>query len=259
MAGISSAGGELKLPIGESPRSIRPDINRELQSVYNALHISNAYLTALREEFEGSDAQDPSESLKFRRTFVGIAGNAIKEGDLCCVIGNRVRPGVGTAFYRNIIDVPPPYVRLNFNLTGLRSDVGERFTHVFVALSAAAAGAQVTVGVGPGVIRVPGIKCGALVWGKSSRGSVGFGGTTNNDPIYYSVNSRPFTADGAIYASNNRRNESVGDLSFPSEGVRLPGYPTFSGTNSTMGVAYFFPVGICIRDDYVLISDFKAG
>lgn len=259
MAGISSAGGELKLPIGESPRSIRPDINREMQSVYNALHISNAYLTALREDIEGSDAQDPSESLRFRRTFVGIAGNALKEGDLCCSIGNRIYAGVGTAFSRSIIDVPPPYVRLNFNLTGLRSDVGERFRHVFVALSEAGAGAPVTVGVGPGVIKVPGIKCGSLVWGKSSRGSVGFGGTTNKDPLYYSVSSRPFTGDGAIYANNNRRNVTVGDISQPAEGVRLPGYPTFSGTNSTIGVAYFFPVGVCIKDDYVLISDFKEG
>src|SRR5690606_18102301 len=159
-------------------------------------------------------------------------GNTLKTGDLCCTIGDKVYAGVGTAFYRSIIDVPPPYVRLNFNLTGLRTDVGERFTHVFVALSDASPGGAVTVGVGPGVIKVDGIKCGALVWGKSSRGSVGFGGTTNNDPVYYTVSSRPFTGDGAIYASNNRRNESVGDLSVASEGVRLPGYPTFSGTNS---------------------------
>ena len=259
MAGISSAGGELKLPIGESPRAIRPDINREMQSVYNALHISNAYLTALREDIEGSDAQDPSQSLKFRRTFAGIAGNTLKTGDLCCVIGNRVYAGVGTAFYSGLINVPPPYVRLNFNLTGLRTSAGERFTHVFVALSDADPENAVTVGVGPGVIKVEGIKCGALVWGKSSRGSVGFGGTTNDDPIYYTVSSRPFTGDGAIYANNNSRIEAVGSLSIASEGVRLPGYPTFSGTSSTMGVAYFFPIGVCIRDDYVLISDFKSG
>lgn len=259
MAGISSAGGELKLPIGESPRSINPEINRELQSVYNALHISNAYLTALRQEFEGSDAQDPSESLRFRRTFTGIAGSTLKPGDLCCTLGNFVYAGVGTEFGSGIINLPPSYVRLNFNYTGTRGAVAERFTHVYVALSEAAPGAEVEVGIGPGVIKVDGIKCGSLVWGKSSRGSVGYGGTSNNDPIYYIVNGRPLLHDGSVYAANNPRTEKVGDLNFAAEGVRVAGYPTFSGTNSTAGVAFFHPVGICIKDDYVLISDYKVG
>lgn len=259
MAGISSAGGELKLPIGESPRAISPEINRELQSVYNALHISNAYLTALRQEIEGSDSQDPAQSLRFRRTFKAIAGSTLKPGDLCCTLGNFVYAGVGTVFTSGIINLPPPYVRLNFNYTGTRGSVGERFTHVYVALTDAAPGAEVEVGVGPGVIQVDGIKCGSLVWGKSAQGSVGYGGTANGDPIYYTVSSRPLQHDGNVYAANNPRTEAVGSLTFAAEGIRVAGQPTFSGTSSTAGVVYFHPVGICIRDNYVLITDYKVG
>ena len=257
MAGISSAGGELKLPIGESPRSIRPDINRELQSVYNALHISNAYLTALREEFEGSDAQDPAESLKFRRTYTGVAGAAIQAGNVCCAIGNAIYPGVGTTSPSGTSAQPALQLwhRSFPRYTGLRSDFGLRELQFNVALEAAAPGAPVKVGIGPGVIRVPGTICGQLLWAREALGLVARASTVNGGPFGLFLFDRPVVGDGALFTSNPT-GASDGQA---WERVNLPGYPFQSGDWAYRGSSYFHPVAICIRNDYVYFFDYKVG
>lgn len=259
MAQLGSAGSELKLPIGQVPRSVAPELGRELQAIYNALHITNEYMTALRRDIEGSDAQDPSQSLKFRRTFNGIAGRELKLGDMVCAVGDRIYPGIGTNNWSGRVNIPPTYVRLNNSLTGLRSDSPADNYGYMVAMADAAPGAPVKVGVGPGVLSIPGIKCGAIIWAKAARGIIARGGTNNNDPVYFNVNSRPLVGDGSIYLNSNRRNVSVGDLSIPSEGTTLPGYPQSSGSTITIGIIHFYPVGICIKDNYLFLYDHIEG
>lgn len=256
MAQLGSAGAQLKLPIGQSPRSITPEINRELQAIYNALHISNEYLMALREEIEGTDAQDPSQSLKFRRTFWSTAGTTIKAGDVCCVIGNRIFPGVGTTSAAGTSSQPALQLwhRSNPRYTGLRTDFGLRITHILVALTDASPAQPVQVASGPGVIRVPGVKCGQLIWAQAALGLVARASTVNGGPFGLFLFEQPVLGVGLIYTVNPTG--SSGDM--PWEGVPISGYPFESGTWVYRGSVYFYPVAVCIRDDYILFNDFKA-
>lgn len=256
MAQLGSAGGQLKLPIGQSPRAISPDINRELQAIYNALHISNEYLTALREEIEGNDDQDPSQSLKFRRTFWSTAGTTIKAGDVCCAIGDRIFPGVGTTPAAGASNQPALQLwhRTYPRYTGLRSDFGLRITHILVALTDADPAQPVKVGSGPGVIRVPGILCGQLIWAQAALGLVARASTINGGPFGLFLVEQPVLGVGLVYTSNPR-GDSAG---VPWEGVPMAGYPFESGSWVYRGSTYFYPVGIAIRNDYILFNDFKA-
>lgn len=261
MTGISSAGGELKLPIGQSPRAIEVNINRELQKVYNAIHTTNGYLTALREEFEGTDSQDPSQSLKFRRLFWGDAGAKLSAGDVCCTIGNKVYPGVGTN--DPLAESTNPGLSLWHRYypfyTGLRSDFNLKALQFFIALTDAEEGERVKVGVGPGVVKIEGIECGTLVWALGAQGIVARANTTNGGPLGLFLVDRPLYNNGSMFANNITGTQISGTDTIYFEGIRLSGYPNESGEWVYRGTNYFYPIGICIKDDYVLISDHKEG
>lgn len=253
MAGISSAGGELRLPIGQSPKSTRPVINQELQPVYNALHIANEYLSALRAELEGNDSQDPSVSMRFRFKFKSTAAVAISVGNIVCVSGNYVYKGVGSTGAR--VGAWTQSGGDGWNRS--RAELGVAPTHFYVALTAAAAGQEIEVGVGPGVINVPGLACGQLIWGKDWRDiRAGRDANTNLNQLV----SQNILNDGNLYTSNIIRTLSFTGGYYQSEGQLIgaganPNW--FGGLDYYTFFAFLHPVGIVIKNNYLLLFDYK--
>lgn len=229
----------LDIRLGQSPNVANPQMQMELQGIYNALHILNGYLDGLRQELEGTDSQDPSESLRFRRRFEGVAAQPIAAGDIVSpyasgiVKGLHVSPGVVTRVWNPAFGAPS---------RGMISQA--RYTPL-VALADAAVGDKLMVGVPPGVIKVPGAKCGQVVWACAAIGTFGAGGATNGTRTYYSTNGHYLTGLGNIYTDVGQNAIGLG-----------PGGWYRSGDFNFYYMQCYWPIGIAIANDFVILRDF---
>jgi hypothetical protein len=151
------------------------ELYEELTGVYNAIHLLNQYLDRLRTGTTGGGGseQTPDVSAGFTRFFVVKALQTIVKGDL-------ISPHIGTEGYvKGVL------------ANGLSSSAVA--LNVGVALTDAAIGEDVRIGVGPGVIAVPGALPGQQLWGINSRTT---GGTYAGVGTLY-VNN-PGTVSGAV-------------------------------------------------------------
>lgn len=155
-----------RLPLLQSPE--QPELYEELVQMYNAIHLLNQYLDRLRTTAEGGGGseQDPDISAGFTRFFVMKALQPITKG-------NIISPNVGSDGY------------VNGTLANSLGS-GALALNTGVALTDAAVGQDVRIGVGPAVIKVPGALPGQQLWGINSRrtdGSyAGVGALYTSDP-----------------------------------------------------------------------------
>lgn len=119
-------------PVGSDPA-----LFNQLVPIYNAIHILNAYLDALRLSLEGGDPdKPPDEEMRFVRGFWTIADDDIDQGKVVTIRSTGVKIGCGK------MDRPGMYDSM---FTG-------------IALTTAARGEKVRVGVGPAILEITGFK-----------------------------------------------------------------------------------------------------
>ena len=159
-----SAGKGYKSPInlglGQMPKTDNSDIFPEMVEVYNAIHLLNAYLDNLRDQFDiGKKGSPPDEQLPFKHGLWGRARTDIKAGEVVTYDGaaDDIHLGVILTMKRTAV---PPY---GFALTDAKE------------------GEQVQMGIGPAIIKVGDIKRHEALWagdpesgyaGKLIRGSM---------------------------------------------------------------------------------------
>lgn len=250
MAGIN-------LHLSVSPIYQNPRYSYELQSVYNSLHTLNAYAGALKNAIgngggnsEVVDGEDPNISLPFVTSFWATALQAITPGAIISNLNGGMVNGVLSS------EPFPVFVDSGSTIgsTGSRRLLGVVPLEFFIAITAAAPGEKVQVGVGPGITKVNGAKCGKIIWAVDSRSIYSERRANTVDQI---VRRRDILNNGGLYLNN-----IIGRYAFASGGgYNWEGFwtqsPGHSGNQYTYNRAYLYPVGICIKDDYVLFSDYK--
>lgn len=248
---IGRAGSSLNIRLGQSPDIKDPALNSEFQQVFNALHLLSQYMDILRENLESAPGQTPAESVRFRRRFWAVALQDIAIGAVVSAYGTGIVNGVSAT--------PPPVVvgdsGVTIGSTGNRTMFTQTPRQFFIAVTAAAAGELVQVGVGPGILQVTGAKCGQLVWGVSALSCNGYRDANTFNQITF---AGQLVNNGGLYLDN-----VIGTYTFPSgggykwEGYWLDGFPYNSGGTYYYARAFLFPIGVCVSDSFVLFSDYK--
>jgi hypothetical protein len=248
MAEIGSAGSPLELKLGQAARAKDPQVNYEMQLIYNSVHLLGQYLEVLRQDLEGTDSDIPSESLKFLRKISVEAGQDIVAGNVCCVIGNLAYKGVGTT---------PPVGAVNdgavtIGSTGTRSLFGVNDTQFYIAVEDASAGSFVSLGVPQGAVQIAGAKCGQIVW---AAGAQSIWTKRQANTAVQILFSRPFTGEGSLFLSNPIQTFTfAAGGGYRWEGYWMPGFPYQSGSEYNYNRNFLYPIGICIVDNFALIS-----
>lgn len=252
MAGmIGTAGTPINIRLGQVPNIKDPALNNEFQQIYNALNLLSQYMAVLRENLESAPGQTPSESVRFRRKFWATALQPITVGAVVSAYGTGIVNGVSANLpFSSVGDSG-----VTIGSTGNRDMFGVRPQEFFIALTAAAEGELVNVGVGPGVIAVTGAKCGNLVWGVAALSCL-----THRDANTFTQFSSPghLVNNGGLYLAN-----ITGKYTFPTgggynwEGFWMPGYPNNNGGTYYYDRAFLYPIGVCVSDGFVLFSDYK--
>lgn len=143
----------VNIGLGQVPTTQDPAIFTEMTEVYNAIHLLNQYLDQLRivAEGGGGSGQAPDVTMPFNRFFVATALVNIQIGDPVCPASVGGLNGIILGALSNDRTVQA----CNSNFCGL-------------ALTAALAGQDVRVGVGPAIVAFPGAVSGQLIWAYSS-------------------------------------------------------------------------------------------
>lgn len=236
MAQISGAGTPIDIKLGQSPTIKQPALNYELQGVYNALHILSQYLENLRAGFEGSDDQTPAENIRFLKFVNAPAKQEITAGQIVTVDFDDGKVIKGTSWgdirfggYDDSIGRERRYI------TGMVQ------TFFGIAQNDAAIGEDVSIGIGPGILKVTGAISGQQVWAYTAKGAVYDSNSAYDDPIVLGFD---YSHNGNLY------------LAYPYM-YNIPGYPKpVSEFRNIQGKAMASPVGIAVANDYVLFSDF---
>lgn len=158
MAEIGGYRSPVDLGLGQVPLTTDPDIFNQMVEVYNAIHLLNQYLDQLRVVAEGGggSGQTPEESMPFNRFFVGPAIQAIPIGSPVCPSNVTGENGIILGALANQFTAANP----TSNFCGL-------------ALTSAAIGEDVRVGLGPASISMTGTLSGNVIWAYSSRATNG--------------------------------------------------------------------------------------
>lgn len=249
---IGRAGAKLNIRLGQSPEYKDPQLDTDLQQMYNALHLLSQYMDILRENLESAPGQNPAESIRFRRTFWAPARQNIVQGAIVSSWDHGIVNGVlTTQGTSTIVDGA-----VSIGSTGTRELIGLIQQQAMVALTDATAGQLVQVGVGPGVTQITGAKCGQLVWASDARYVSSYRQANESSTQY--VYARELTGNGGIYLSNPLgRWVSASGFGYNWEGYWRAGFPYNSGGTYYYSRAFLYPVAVCISDGFVLFTDFK--
>ena len=158
MADIGGYRSPVDLGIGQVPLTSDPEIFNQMVEVYNALHLLNQYLDQLRITAEGGggSGQTPAESMPFNRFFVAPALQVITVGSPICPSNVTGDNGI-----------------INGALANQFTGVNPTSNFCGVALTSAAIGEDVRVGIGPASIIMAGAVAGNVIWAYSSRATNG--------------------------------------------------------------------------------------
>lgn len=200
MAEMGGYRSPVDIGLGRMSNVQDPELFGEFTDIYNSIHLLNAYLDRLRLLAEGGGSgQAPSATMPFNRFFVGAALQDIAIGDTVAPSGITGENGILKGALPHIVNSSAPLC----NFCG-------------IALTAALAGEDLRVGVGPAILEVPGATGGSYVWSYSSRTTSGLA-----------------SGLGGLYLSN-------------------PG----AGTGVNGGTAYAMPVAIGVTENYALFGQF---
>lgn len=251
---IGTAGSTLDIKLGQSPNIADPQVNVEVQEIYNALHLLSSYMAVLRENLESADGQNPAESIRFRRTFWATALQAITIGAVVSSVPGGVVNGVGASAPLGSAVADSA---VTIGSTGNRTLFGVVQQQFFIALTAAAPGELVQLGVGPGVLELSSAKCGQLIWGVSAK-SIRTYRDANTLPQI--IVGQDLVGNGGLYLQNVTTKFYAPNPVFTYynwEGFWLPGFPYNDGGVYYYNRAFLYPIGVCIQDGYVMFSDYK--
>ena len=249
---IGRVGTPLNIRLGQSPNIDDPATNVELQQVYNALHLLSEYMAALRENLESADGQTPSESIRFRRTFWATAAQTITTGAIVSCFDNAVYNGVYSRnpaigiYSDSSVTVGSTGSRALFNLVPLMFGL---------ALTDAAPGELVRIGIGPGVIQLATAKCGQIVWAVDAKAVFTTRAANDANQVYSGV--RTLVNNGGLYLANVTGSYAFVGATAHWEGYWMPGFPNAGGGGYNYNRAFLYPIGVCIADGYVMFSDYK--
>lgn len=196
MSSTSGYRSPVNLPIGQIPLTTDPELYEEFTDVYNAIHLINQYLDKLRIIAEGGGSgQTPAETLPFNRFFTATALEPITAG---MPVAPSQRAGENGVI---------PGALANAYTSGAPVSL-----FCGIALTDAAIGAQLRVGVGPAALEVPGAIGGGFVWAYSSLATNG---------LHFN--------DGGLYVTNPGAKTIAGNTAYPMPvaTVLTPGYALF--------------------------------
>lgn len=238
MAGnIGVPANSLDLHLGQSPNLKDPQFNAELQGIYNAIHTLNGYTEALRQELEGTDSQVPSESLRFRKRFEAVAGQAIVAGAVVCPAGSVFINGMhetwsyaGGALHPN-----PENLRV-------------RCTTPFIALTGAAAGETFKVGVPVGILQIEGAVQGQIYYAVSAYEKTRYSGALNGNRFFHGYYGASPYGYGALTPNAPAQGSFTQTRRQVTNRWRAGDWIYESSLE-------YWPVGICVRPGFVLIKD----
>lgn len=252
-AQIGQAGSAVNLRLGQSPTIQDPAYTTEFQLIYNALHLLGEYMDVLRENLESTPGQTPSESVRFRRSYWAPAVQAITAGSVVSPVAGGIVNGVLSSEPKvsSYTDSAP----LGASTTN-RATLGVDLREFGIALTSAAIGEMVQVGIGPGITQISGALCGQLIWGVDSRS---IRSTAPSASPTRTFAGRDLVGNGGVYLANVTGSYAVVGATYHWEGYWLPGYPivSSSGGTSVYNSAYLYPIGVCVSDGYVLFRDYE--
>lgn len=247
---IGQAGSILNLRLGQNPSIQNPRYATEFQLIYNALHLLGQYMDVLRTNLESAPGQTPSESVRFRRTFWSTALQPITLGSIVSSYPGGVVNGVASGPLKS---TSTDQIEEQVGGTGNRRAWGLESQMFGIALTDAAIGEPVQVGIGPGITQVTGSKSGQLIWGVDSL-SVNSRRQANTAGNFYT--GRSLVGNGGVYLNNiTSRHVFVGGY-VNHEGYNASGYPFNSGGYYYSSNIYLYPIGVCVVDGYVLFKDY---
>jgi hypothetical protein len=247
---IGQAGSVLNLRLGQNPSIQNPRYTTEFQLIYNALHLLGQYMDVLRRNLESAPGQTPSESVRFRKTYWAEALQPITLGSVVSGFAGGIINGVASS---DVKYSPSFQIEEQVGGTGNRRTWGIEAQMFGIALTDAAIGEMVQVGIGPGITQVTGSKCGQLIWGVDSR-SVNSQRAANTAGNYFT--GRTPVGNGGVYLNNIITQWYTTGGYVNHEGYNAPGYPFNSGGNYYSSNIYLYPIGVCVFDGFVLFKDY---
>lgn len=198
---ILNYSSPVNIGLGQVPQTVDPELFNELNDVYNAIHLINGYLDQLRIFAEGGtgSTSTPAQSMPFNRFFTAPALVAIVPGQVVSPSTTGTENGIVLGGLAHDFTSAEP--ESNFSQ---------------IALTSAAIGEPVQVGVGPATLEIPGALSGNLVYAFPALDIAG--NKVNNGNIY---------------------------LAYPGTVTITPGVTVTA-----------MPIGVCIRDGYVMFGQF---
>lgn len=184
MANIGGYSSPVDLGLGQVPITTEPELFEEFTGIYNAIHLLNASLDSIRSSAgTGTGPSRPEDTpdvnMPFTRFFTAVALRPI-------VKGNPICPFFGSNGF------------VNGALANNPADTAPNSNFCTIALSDAAVGVYVRVGIGPAIVPMAGIRAGQRAWAYSS---IATNGNIFGDTGLYSNNPGVRTnANGTAYA-----------------------------------------------------------
>lgn len=229
MADIEPLDLEMPEYLANFPISPSSEVKKdyaEFQEIHNALHTLAYYLKYIRTGMVSSDSKKPDASVPFTRFLQATAAEKIEEGSVCSPMEDGWRNGFAASDLAII-----GQGRLSYN-------AGRTLRFAGLALESAEIGETFTVGVGPAIINVTGVKCGNPVYAQSAK-TVTFYIDRDDNTI---VTGHGWSGDGKLYLDAGHTTSA-------------PGYPGLRPD----GRYYFSPasvkiIGMGIADDYMLLG-----
>jgi len=163
---------DIDLKLAETPKTTNPAEFPDMVDIYNALHILGQWVDRLKKGMDGSGSGGselkPWEAMQFTRWFYVPAARAITKSSIITVIYSEWFTDDDWGNTRYTIDGAVNgcgITHLPFYRDGSKLFVGVRVrsTMTGFAMTDAAEGELVKVGVGPAIINMPGIKAGQIM------------------------------------------------------------------------------------------------
>jgi len=198
MSALGGYASPVDIGLGQTPLTTDPELFNEFTEIYNAIHILNSSLDQVRSSAGtggggGSTAPGtpPDKSMPFTRFFTAVALVDIVKGQPICPASTGGLNGMVSGALADPPELPS---------SGIPIKSGTTPTSNFctVALTDAAVGVYVRVGIGPAIVAFEGIVSGQLLWAYSSVSNTGalFG----DNGFYIGDPGKRTNANGFAYA-----------------------------------------------------------
>lgn len=159
----------IDLKIGEVPKTTDPAVFPDMLEIYAALHILGQWTNSLRNNATSGDSNTaPWDSIPFRNWYYVEAARDITAGDVVTSVDydkfSNDKSGQNPYTLKGAINGANIGGLLNWTVSGIGNVYPMQGSITGLALSTAAAGELVQIGVGPATVKVDGLKAGEPVF-----------------------------------------------------------------------------------------------